>query len=262
MLRELVLNGQAVASPVSPDVADNKLAMVYIPSFPKSEQYLMGVDADYDAAVSAIKTITIKRGPATVDGLLESASLARGTTDTNVQTSAFHYVLSRTAYSKAAVAAGTALAAGTIPADKWGVYRFSINSAGTITCTAGAANFTTGYADETAALAALPALPANEVDLGHITVLTASGLAFVGGSDGLEGGSSGNVSSDTNYYDITPPTLTTIGAPMRWDFANGPFYRSLPTVIPFERDQAIVVELEASGTAGTEGRVVAWLAGP
>lgn len=136
--------------------------------------------------------------------------LAIGSTDTSIATGLIYYVISSAFYTKAAVAAGTALAAGTIPQDKWGIYRVVIGADGTIDVLAGAANFTTGYADEAAAIAALPAVTASHADLGYFTVLTAVGSAFIGNTDGLQGGSSGNVSSDTNYYPagLTLPTAT------------------------------------------------------
>src|SRR3990167_4077103 len=72
-----------------------------------------------------------------------------GTGDnTMVKTTAFHYAIGGTGYSK--VSAETDLTATEIPAAKFGGWVFSISAAGTITCT-GAADNTTGY--DTAALA-------------------------------------------------------------------------------------------------------------
>lgn len=119
--------------------------------------------------------------------------------NTAVASTAFHYAINGTGYSKAAVSAGTALAAGTVTADKWGIWLFSINAAGTITCTAGAGNVA-GYADEATAIAALPATPASEYAMGYVTVLTASGQAFIPGTDALQGGTGGNPATTTNYY--------------------------------------------------------------
>lgn len=98
--------------------------------------------------------------------------------------------------------AGTvALAAGTIPLNQWGIYRVYINKTGTVVCLAGAANFTTGYASEALAIAAKPALPlATDWDMGYLTVKTAVGFTFVGGTDALAGGVGGNPASATNYY--------------------------------------------------------------
>lgn len=113
----------------------------------------------------------------------------------------FHYAPGGNApiYSKAAVAAGTALPAGTIPADQWGVYKVEIDSTGTITVTAGAANYTTGYATEAAANTAMPANASGRAEMGWFTVKTAAGQTFVAGTDALQGGTGGNPASTTTY---------------------------------------------------------------
>jgi len=134
----------------------------------------------------------------------ESLALSIGTTaDTSVKSTAFDYVISDTVYSK--VAAETALAVGTIPQDKWGLYLYSANSAGTITSTAAAANFTTGYATEVLALAAIPTVPAQNIAMGYVTIKTKVGATFVGGTNSLKGGAT-NPASETNYYiyDVEP----------------------------------------------------------
>jgi hypothetical protein len=118
--------------------------------------------------------------------------------DTMVASSWFQYKISGLYYTKTAT--HTDLAAGTIPTDKWGIYRFTIQTDGTITSTAGAANFTTGYATEAAAITALPAVPGGEEEMGYVTVCTKASNDFVGGTDALFGGSSGDVASATNYY--------------------------------------------------------------
>ena len=127
-------------------------------------------------------------------------AMSRGTTDTNVASSWFQYMISGVYYTKASVAAGTALAAGTIPQNKYGIYRFTIQTGGTITCTPAAANFTTGYNTEALAIAALPAVPAGEEEMGYITVMSTDASGFVGQTDALYGGSSGNPAEFTNYY--------------------------------------------------------------
>lgn len=100
-------------------------------------------------------------------------------------------------------AAGTALPAGTIPADKWGIYTVQTNAAGALTVTAGAANFTTGYTAEGDAIATITPATLTTATLafvGYFTVKTKAGLAFVGGTDALAGGAAGNVASQTKYY--------------------------------------------------------------
>lgn len=160
----------------------------------------------FDAAQGAwveYGTLTVTPGAMTAGtGSLTSPVLALGSTDTQVANSAFQYTVNGLDAAKAAVAAGTALAAGTIPSNTWGIYLLSINAAGTIAVAAGALNFTTGYASEAAAIAALPATPANQASMGYVTVLTKVGSAFIGGTDSLKGGAAGNIASQTNYYNV------------------------------------------------------------
>jgi hypothetical protein len=259
MLQNIVIaNSKVVGCPVA---VDNDVALAYVKENPHAQTRVLGLQAHYSAAVSAVKAITMKYSEDVGDSALETTGLAIGSTDTAVASDAFHYAIAGAAYRKAAVAAGTALAAGTITADAWGIYRFSIDAAGTITCTAGAANFTTGYATEADAIAALPALPADEADMGYLTVLTDSGNDFIGGTDALQGGASGNPSDDTNYYPANP-TWTTIGFAFYWDFTNGPFIGPLPGIATVPHDCALTVTLEASGGAGTTGSVAVWLVAP
>lgn len=118
------------------------------------------------------------------------------------------FTVAPVATTKAAVAAGTAIGAQTVPADQWALYRLSINAAGTITVTPAAANATSGYANEAAAIAAIPALPAGGTDMGHITVKTMTATAWIAATDALAGGTSGNEASTTNYY---PASTVTAG---------------------------------------------------
>lgn len=148
--------------------------------------------------------------------------LGRGSTDTAIGSGAFRFIITGQAATeaKAAVAAGTAIGAQTVPADTWAVYSLDIATGGTITVTAGAANATTGYASEAAAIAACPARVTAKARMGYITVKTASGLAWIAATDGLAGGSSGNVASITNYYPfygVFGPT----GVPADCSNANG-----------------------------------------
>lgn len=148
------------------------------------------------SALTAASAVTLL-----ADRLLAGTpALAIGSTDTQVATGLIYYAIATVLYSKAAVAAGSALGAGTIPADTWGTYSVEIGANGTIDIVAAAANFTTGYASEALARAALPATQAAHVFLGEVTILTASAQPFVGGTDSLEGGAAGNVATTTNYY--------------------------------------------------------------
>lgn len=115
----------------------------------------------------------------------------------------------------ASVAAQTAQAfgsLGTIPASTWGIIKVQRVAAGTTTFVSGAANYTTGYASEADAIAAMPATAASRVAVGFITIL-ASASGWVAGTDALAGGTGGNPATTTNYYNF-------IGA---YDTSSGPW---------------------------------------
>ena len=258
MFPELIYNGKPILSPAE---VDDAVAQCYMRSFRNARNYLMGIRADYSAGVSAIKAITLSTSPRTVDGVTRPATLSRGG-NFNVQHTDLHWIRGGATFYKVSVAAGVALAAGTIPTDKWGIYLTSVDDSGTITSTPGAANFTTGYDSEALAIAALPATPAGDASIGRTTILTASGQDFIGGSDALQGGSGGNVSDDTNYVSTPGNVLTTIDVITRWDFAKGPMFLTLPIIYGSKFNQALSLELPASGTGGTTGRISAWVSAP
>lgn len=258
MFPELIYNGKPVLSPAE---VDDNVVQCYIRSNEHARNYLMGIRADYSAGVSAIKSVTLSTSPKTIDGVTRPATLSRGG-NFNVQHTDLHWIRNTITFYKASVSAGVALATGTIPADKWGVYLTSVSDSGTITSTPGAANFSTGYDSEALAIAALPATPAGNASIGRTTVLTASGLAFIGGTDALQGGTGGNVSDDTNFVSTVGNVLTVIETITRWDFAKGPMFLTLPIIYGSKFDQALSLELAASGTGGTTGRITAWVSAP
>jgi len=136
----------------------------------------------------------------TTEGLNKSAVLSIGTSaDDKVKSTDFSFF--RDGACLRVASAETALAAGTVPADKWGLWLVSVQPDGTLRTTGAAANGTTGYNTEALAIAAKPATPAGDVAVGYFTVLTAVGQPFVADTDALQGGAAGNPSSDTNYYD-------------------------------------------------------------
>ena len=92
-------------------------------------------------------------------------------------------------------------ALGTIPASTWGLIAIDRVAAGTTTFVSAAANYTTGYATEALAIAAMPAKTASKARVAYITIL-ASSSGWVAGTDALAGGSGGNPATTTNYYGI------------------------------------------------------------
>ena len=246
------------AFPIASPVAAVNLPMyAYVSSRSAARRRLVGISADFSASVSAVVPVTMYTAPSTSDGVLVVPGLVRGSTDTKLASVAFTFIRDRTAYHKDVDAVGVDLAPGTIPADKWGLYLVTITSARVIATVAAAANFTTGYDSEVLAEAAIPDTPSDVTRIGYITVLTNSGNDFIGGTDSLAGGASGNVATTTNYNDDTAVTLTQIGAPFRWDFTTDPFHLTLPAPYASEIGQALVLLLAAS--SGVSGRVSAWV---
>ena len=127
--------------------------------------------------------------------------LSRGSTDTNLATTAFTYSVAGIPTLVAAVAAGTAFGAlGTIPLNTWGIITLDVALNGTFSFQSGAANYTTGYATEAAAIVALPARITAVARVGYVTILTKLATNFVVGTDALAGGATGNPATTTNYY--------------------------------------------------------------
>jgi len=145
------------------------------------------------------------------NGMLQATVLGIGSTDTRISntTASMYNANGLTNIPKAAVAAGTALSAGTIPADQWGIYAVMINGAGTITYVVGPSNYTSGYASEALAINALASMypAAGLAFMGYVTVKTKAATAWIAATDAFAGGASGNVASVTNYYSTPGVTL-------------------------------------------------------
>ena len=184
--------------------------------------YVSDLDNSMPAAKSALLCTNLQSLINKVNGitnllngaelLVGPVTLSRGTPDTTIGSTAFNYSVNGVVAQKAA--ANTAIGAQTVTADRWALYRLTIASGGTITVTPAAGN-AAGYTSEGAAIAAIPAVPANQVDMGYITVKTKVGTTFVAATDALAGGATGNVASVTHYVpatagvDVTPITSLT-----------------------------------------------------
>lgn len=138
-----------------------------------------------------------------------TATLSIGTTVTLATSASVIYV-------DGVYAAVTALTAqafgalGTIPASTWGLILVQRVAAGTETFVSAAANYTSGYASEELALAAIPAPTSARVPIGFVTIL-ASASTFVVGTDALAGGTGGNPATTTNYYNFIGALDVTTG---------------------------------------------------
>lgn len=175
-----------------------------------------------------------------VDYETATVLLSRGTTDTSIANAQTFVVIDGTFAN--VTAQETALPAGTIPTNQWGVYRVSSDISGTITVTAGAANYGAGYASEAAAIAAVPATPVDEWNLGYFTVQTNTGNPFVANTDALQGGASGNPANATNYYRGTGVPWLAFGSPVVY---TGAIFFVLDTVL-------------VNGTATNARTTIAW----
>lgn len=129
---------------------------------------------------------------------MSTSTLSRGTTVTLACTASF-LSINGVNGSVAAETAKAFGALGTIPASTWGLIAVERIANATTSFVSAAANYTTGYATEALAIAAAPAITADKVRIGYITVL-ASASTWVAGTDALAGGTGGTPATTTNYY--------------------------------------------------------------
>lgn len=127
-------------------------------------------------------------------------AMGRGSTDTAVATGKLTAAFAGIPETKAAITTGTAPTAQTVPADMWALYAMDMVTGGTFSVAPAAANATTGYATEALAIAALPARITAKARAGYYTVKTKAATAWIGATDALAGGATGNPASITNYY--------------------------------------------------------------
>lgn len=132
------------------------------------------------------------------DYALNTAIPSTGTTNT-MATPAQTILIAGVPTAIAAETAKAFGALGTIPASTWGLIAIDRVAAATTTFVSAAANYTTGYATEALAKAAIPAKTANKARTGYITI-KASASGWGAGTDGLALGSGGNIATTTNFY--------------------------------------------------------------
>lgn len=159
--------------------------------------FLSGVLVITDGTNPATVMLFDKNNTATGDFIISTAGLAVGSTAANVSNIAFQYVINGTVYSKAAVSAGTAPGNDVIPGTKYGAVAFDIGADGNIDAIEAADN-ATGYDTAALAVVGLPAVAADHVRMGYVTVMKSDG-AFTFGATAL---SAANV---TEVYTSTTP---------------------------------------------------------
>lgn len=138
---------------------------------------LSGDGADVKALVNDI--VNKLKG----DYLVTKSGLAIGSTPANVANAALDYIINGVQYSKAAVAAGTALSGSAVPQNKYGAWRLEINASGTISIVAASGN-ATGYTSAALAIAGIAAVSADKASLGVVTAIKTDG-AFTPGVTAL-----------------------------------------------------------------------------
>ena len=128
------------------------------------------------------------------DGLMSLPGLVIGSTTQNVKNVAFDYIINGAKYTKAEVAAGTAPGNDVIPQSKYGAVAFDIGADGTIDAIEAAANVT-GYTSAALAIDGIPAVAADHVRMGTVTVVKSDG-DFTFGTTALSDASTTEVYTD------------------------------------------------------------------
>ena len=132
---------------------------------------------------------------------MTTATPTRGTTVT-IATPAQYISINGVNGTIAAETAKVFGALGTIPTVTWGLIALERVAAGTTTFVSAADNYTTGYATEALAIAAIPAQSADKAMTGFVTIYASHASGWVAGTDALTGGTGGNPAGTTNYYGI------------------------------------------------------------
>lgn len=201
----LVGDGTTVASvAVSGDVSIDNAGAVTIAA--EAVEASMLITALRDTFLNGLRSYL-------ADGMLSIGTItvsAGDATDFKTTTTAI-YRIAGTHYTKAATDTLSFSAADTINTGAgagtlWGIWLVQINAAGTVSTKPGASDMT--YANEAAAIAALPAVDADNIQIGYITVQGLEATEWVANTGNLTvGGGAGNVTART-FYDLpTPATL-------------------------------------------------------
>lgn len=162
------------------------------------------VDTDQTTLLNNLRTLILTRTYANPALAINS--------NFDITTGAFSYSIAGVYYSQAANQNFDTGTTATFPAGKWGIALLSLNAAGDETVTWATNTDNAGYDSEALAIAALPETPANHCPIGYATVQAAAGNSFTAGTDALQGGTGGNASQDTNYYNLVDPKGTITAA--------------------------------------------------
>lgn len=160
----------------------------------------------FQPAPTALYDVYLYEKSATDDFVINSPTLAIGSTTTNVSNVATGVVINGVYYLVAAVAAGTAPGNDVIVATKYGAVAFDVGANGTIDAVEATGQAAAQFASAALAVAALPAPASDHVRLGHITVTKSDGAFTLGA-----GGTALNAGNTTVAYTSTIPAYDLFG---------------------------------------------------
>lgn len=181
-------------SPFTAQAAWPNTAKSLITTAEGSDQRQMELTMNY--LLTALQRCLAFMGGADVP--MTTATLSNGTTVT-LAVSASFIAINGVIGSVAAETAKAFGSLGTIPASTWGLIAVERIANATTSFVSAAANYTTGYATEADAIAAMPSQSADKAVVGYLTIL-ASASTWVAGTDGLEGQTGGTPATTTNFY--------------------------------------------------------------
>lgn len=141
-----------------------------------------------------------------IDSLLDPAKPSIGTTPANIAHAAFRFRVAGVPYLEAALAAGAAPTATTIPQNKWGLFQWEIGADGTLDTGPDAAGNATGYASEALAIAAAPAASSAHCRVMRVTVKRTNVAGFVGATTSFA-----DAETTYNCYEVTDNKIITGG---------------------------------------------------
>ncbi len=140
------------------------------------------------------------------DRLLGNPTLGIDSNKDVKNTTAYDYMLADRIYTDAINGNCDTGTTATFPQGTWGIFKVSVDTSGSLTAT-WATNSSAGYTTEALAIAAMPNTPSGELCIGYVTVQAHASGQFLAGTDALQGGSGGDPSQDTNYYNALDPNV-------------------------------------------------------
>jgi hypothetical protein len=176
------VTGSVVCDPST--LANIDVNIGFVPNLVEVRNYKLSSILTWDDMMAAGGGIV--EGNIELNGMLIDCRPAIGSTPANLLTVATAVRIAGVTKAIAAVAAGTALTATTVPQNKWGVFGLQAGADGTIDVFDDTAN-ATGYASEALALAHYRAqsFASAHTGLGYVAVMSTDAGGFVGATTSL-----------------------------------------------------------------------------